>query len=72
MSEIKKILKALNEDLSDMRSMPKRAWYLALHEEKMSNHCLLRGIMHLLGDAALDMGVDVDFEELTREIYGVE
>ena len=69
MSEINKILKALNENRSEIC---KRVGTAPLHAEKISNAELLYGIRFLLSDAAIEMEIKVDAEKLDQEIYRPE
>ena len=69
MSEINKILKALNEDYL---GICKRVGAIPLYAEKISNARLLYGIRFLLSDAAIEMEIKIDPEKLDQEIYRPE
>jgi hypothetical protein len=66
MSEIEKILEAINKMPYDVR---KRVGSRMVNARDITNFELLQGIRFLLADAALEMGMDYDAEKLDEEIF---
>jgi len=66
MGEISKMLKALNMDRTRICN---RVGSSPLYAESISSIRLLYGIRFLLSDSAVEMGIELDPDELDREIY---
>jgi hypothetical protein len=70
MSEIEKILDAMNKMPYDVRKrVGTRLGTRSVNARDITNADLLRGIRFLLSDTAIEMGIDYDAEKLDEEIF---